>query len=222
MYLCNNFHSSLLVNVLSTSHKILKWSVYVKAATMHVIHDIINIGCVANKLNDFYISSCWTVFGTFRKICNPSLTKHTVEIACRSLYSSIVLCCILSLEWPYNWHDGVSNHQSRHCLLNRLFRRRSKKISKLRVNCLSGNSLVTGEFPTQMASNAENVSIWLRHHVVKNACGSRFVMFVLNLINSGSIVMRWRIRWLQWLWSLETMIHETSKMAHGVACYGCA
>ena len=23
---------------------------------------------------------------------------------------------------------------------------------------------VTGEFPTQMASNAENVSIWRRHH----------------------------------------------------------
>ena len=27
-----------------------------------------------------------------------------------------------------------------------------------------GNSLVTGEFPAQRASNAENVSIWWRHH----------------------------------------------------------
>ena len=27
------------------------------------------------------------------------------------------------------------------------------------------NSPVTGEFPAQMASNTENVSIWLRHHV---------------------------------------------------------
>ena len=26
------------------------------------------------------------------------------------------------------------------------------------------NSLVTGEFPAQMASNAENVSTWWRHH----------------------------------------------------------
>ena len=33
--------------------------------------------------------------------------------------------------------------------------------SKLRVTGLcAGNSPVTGEFPTQMASNAENVSIW--------------------------------------------------------------
>ena len=29
---------------------------------------------------------------------------------------------------------------------------------------LAGNSPVTGEFPSQMASNAENVSIWWRHH----------------------------------------------------------
>ena len=52
------------------------------------------------------------------------------------------------------------------CLLNRSFRRRSKKTSKLRVtgHC-AGNSPMTGEFPAQMASNAENFSIWWRHHV---------------------------------------------------------
>ena len=70
-----------------------------------------------------------------------------------------------SLQWRHNGHDGVSNHQPHDCLLNRLFRRRSKKISKLRVTgrC-AGNSPVTGEFNAQMASNAENVSIWWRHH----------------------------------------------------------
>ena len=56
--------------------------------------------------------------------------------------------------------DGVSNHQPHHCLLNRLFRRRSKKTSKLHVTGLCvENSPVTGEFPAQMVSNAENVSI---------------------------------------------------------------
>ena len=40
-----------------------------------------------------------------------------------------------------------------------------KKTSKLRITGLcAGNSPGTGEFPTQMASNAENVSIWWRHH----------------------------------------------------------
>ena len=44
-------------------------------------------------------------------------------------------------------------------------RRRSKKTSKLRVTGLcAGNSTVTGEFPTQSVSIAENVSIWWRHH----------------------------------------------------------
>ena len=71
----------------------------------------------------------------------------------------------LPLQWRRNESDGVSNHQHHHCLLNRVFRRRSKKTSKLRVTGLCvGNSPGTGEFPTQRASNAENVSIWWRHH----------------------------------------------------------
>ena len=73
----------------------------------------------------------------------------------------------ISLQWRHNGHDSVSNHQPYDCLLNRLFRRKSKKTSKLRVTGLcAGNSPWTGEFPAQMASNAENVSIWWRHHVM--------------------------------------------------------
>ena len=71
-----------------------------------------------------------------------------------------------SLQCRQNGRDGVSNHQPYDCLLNRLFRRRSEKTPKLRVTGLcEENSLVTGEFPAQRASNAENVSIWWRHHV---------------------------------------------------------
>ena len=74
----------------------------------------------------------------------------------------------ISLRWRHNGHKCVSTHQPRHCLLNRLFQRRSKKTSKLRVTGLcAGNSPGTGEFPAQMASNAENVSIWWRHHVIQ-------------------------------------------------------
>ena len=70
-----------------------------------------------------------------------------------------------TLQWRHNGHDSVSNHQPHKCLLNRLFRRRSKKISKFRVSGLcAGNSPETGECPAQMASNAESVSIWWRRH----------------------------------------------------------
>ena len=68
-----------------------------------------------------------------------------------------------TLPWRHNEYGGVSNHQPHDCLLNRLFRRRSKKTSKLCVTGLcAGNSPVTGEFPAQRAGNAENVSIWWR------------------------------------------------------------
>ena len=50
-------------------------------------------------------------------------------------------CPAYALHWRYNAHDGVSNHQPHVCLLNRLFRRRAKKTSKLRVTGLCvGNS----------------------------------------------------------------------------------
>ena len=61
-----------------------------------------------------------------------------------------------TLRWRHNEHDGVSNHHPHDCLLNGLFRRRSKKTPKLRISGLcAGNSPVTGEFPAQMASDAE-------------------------------------------------------------------
>ena len=60
----------------------------------------------------------------------------------------------------HNEPDGISNHQPQDCLLNRSFMNRAKKTSKLRVTGLcAGNSPETGEFPAQMASDAENVSI---------------------------------------------------------------
>ena len=72
------------------------------------------------------------------------------------------------LQWCHQERDGVSNHQPHDCLLNPLFRRGTKKTSKLRVTGLcEGNSRVTSEFPAQRASNAENVSIWWHHHGMK-------------------------------------------------------
>ena len=75
------------------------------------------------------------------------------------------------LQWRHNERDGVSNHRRRDCLFNRLFRRRSKNTSKLRVTGLcEGNSPVAGEFPAQRSGNAENVSIWCRHHACRHKC----------------------------------------------------
>ena len=91
--------------------------------------------------------------GLARVKCKTAVTPH-------SNHSAI----IVPLQWRHNGLDSVSNHQPRHCLLSLLFGRRSKKTSKLRFTGLcAGNSPETGEFPAQMASNSENVSIWWRH-----------------------------------------------------------
>ena len=63
---------------------------------------------------------------------------------------------IIHYSNSHTGRDGVSNHKTHKCLLNHLFRRRSKKTSKLRLTGLCvGNSPLT----------AENVSIRWRHHV---------------------------------------------------------
>ena len=92
---------------------------------------------------------------------------HETHISQRFLVSMISMQLLqrFTLQWRHNGRNGISNHQPHDCLLNRLFGHRSKKTSKLRVTSLcEGNSPVTGEFPAQRASYAENVSIWWRHH----------------------------------------------------------
>ena len=65
----------------------------------------------------------------------------------------------ITLHLRHSGCDGVSNHQHHDCLLKRLFWRRSKKTSKLRVT-----GFVLGIHRSQRANNTENVSIWWRRH----------------------------------------------------------
>ena len=100
----------------------------------------------------------------------------------------------VSLLWRHNGRDDVSNHQPHDCLFNPSSRRRSKKISKLRVTGLcAGNSPVTGEFPAQMASNAENVTIWWRHHVLSPAVpisrGQRCELSLLLIVEIDEVLI---------------------------------
>ena len=101
--------------------------------------------------------------------CLPTMPSLAVTPRMRDIYTTTTRYKEFSifattLQWRHNRCSGVSNYQPHDCLLNLLFRRRSTKTSKLRVTGLcAGNSPVTGEFPTQMASNAENIPIWWRN-----------------------------------------------------------
>ena len=90
-----------------------------------------------------------------------------------------------ALLWRHKGGECVSNHQPHDCLLSRLLGRWSQKTSKLRVAGLcAGNSSETGEFPVQMASNAENVSISWRHHLLACRVWSHVLAFVTHEISS--------------------------------------
>ena len=121
-------------------------------------------------------SELWNTNCSFHKI---KMTRRvmTTEILRKTYTANHNLC---SLKWRHNGHDSVSNHQPHDCLLNRLFSRRSKKISKLRVTGLcAGNSPETGEFPAQMVSNAEMFPF---HDVI---------MFLAKWPNQLKIILLW-------------------------------
>ena len=101
--------------------------------------------------------------GATELISRTTLDKITISSIDCVIWRLVIFLC--TLWWRHYGCDGVSNHQPHGCLLNRLFGRRSKQTSKLRVTGLCvGNSSGTGEFAAQLASNAENVSIWWRYH----------------------------------------------------------
>ena len=98
-------------------------------------------------------------------------------------------------QWRHNERRGVSNHRRLDGLLNRLLRRRSKKISKLRVTGLCArNSPVTGKFPSQRASNAKNASISWRHH----ACA--MCSYSPSQFGSDNGLAPTSAGWWNWLW----------------------
>ena len=70
-----------------------------------------------------------------------SLTPENLSMVTQSSGLMTISNAMKALQWRHNDHDSVSNHQPHGWLLNRLFRRWSKKTSKLRVTGLCvGNS----------------------------------------------------------------------------------
>ena len=92
--------------------------------------------------------------------------SRRVKLHATSVSFAWCVVCDSALQWRHNGRDCVSNHLPHDCLLNRLSRLRSKKTSKLRVTGLcAGNSTGPVNSPHKwLASNAENISIWWRHH----------------------------------------------------------
>ena len=106
-----------------------------------------------------------------------------------------------TLQWCHNERNGILNHQHLDCLLNRLFRCRSKKTSKLCVTGLcKGHPPVTSGFPSQRANDAENVNIWWAHH-------GTWWSFKIILILRNSLASR-RGGCNFWMFNFQTHLSE--------------
>ena len=102
---------------------------------------------------------------TFCKITSTSLTDQWVN-GCNVIY-----VCVVYIHNKVSHYDDVimseiaSQITSLTIVYSTVHLGADQSKSKLRVTGLCvGNSPVTGEFPAQMATNAENISIWWRHH----------------------------------------------------------
>ena len=92
--------------------------------------------------------------------------------------------------------DGVSNKRRPDCLLTSLLRRRSKKRSKFRATgpC-EGNPRVTGWFPSQRASNAENISYLVRSYWAICDTNSRAITTPAKIIVAHiSNITKWYVK----------------------------
>ena len=149
---------------------------------------------------------------------------------CKSLWKLCIkwLRDDIALPWRHNDCHGIWNHQNLDCLLSRLFKRTSKKTSKLFVTGLcERNPPVAGGFPSQRASNAENalcITVPLWEESVGHQCISSqkkqwcefFIYFFVILLNYKSF------RWIQTIWmqrySLTPRMQCLLKMRD--ACHG--
>ena len=103
---------------------------------------------------------------TFQKTVPVMIRHQIINYKLYDLYDVQIIAFIIdltlrarSLHWRHNEQDSISNHRRLDCLLNHLFKHKSKTTSKLfRVTGLcEENSPVTGGFPLQRGSNMENV-----------------------------------------------------------------
>ena len=146
---------------------------YVKYLTIYAFVNIIIESFQNNYLCNFYC----LVGPVVRVKWDFSRFNHTVIedwISVSLCFAMLVSASMASLPlWLRHNERTVSNHRRFDYLLNCLFRRRSKKTSKLRV---TGLSVGIQRWLAQRASNAENVSTWWRHHYIKTL--SAFLAFV--------------------------------------------
>ena len=135
------------------------WRNYVKMTSFWRNNDVIITSCVQGGLQDLLF------------ICNSTLKTNDADmrqwtgsplrqIMTRCLFGThLNQYWLIPLQRRHNERDGVSNHRLLDCFAQ-LFMRRLKETSKLPATGLCmGNPPMTGGFPSQSASDTEDVHL---------------------------------------------------------------
>ena len=155
---------------MTSSWSLYRWSVY--SSVKYFYYDSIKTSVLPERWKarvDGFISTTFANFlmternehsvpnsNAFTSILQTRIIIRCLHVAfhnqelmqCYQYLPHGIITNISALHWHHNDPDGVSNHQHHGCLLNRLFRCRSKETSKLRVTGLCvGNSPGPGNSP---------------------------------------------------------------------------
>ena len=102
---------------------------------------------------------------------------------------------VYNVIWRHNERDGVSNHRRLDCLHNRLFRRRSKKTSKLRVTGLRQSPFWWGIHRWPVNSPHQGQVTW------------KMFPFDDVIMNDSWYIVNWTLRnKLQWFFNRNSNI----------------
>ena len=121
----------------------IKWDAHTASVDKEGKDDVIHLQSIWCILGNCVIPSLSAALR-----CRPQIWHHHCSRVCVEFntFPGIHVCVYrdeyqwiwLPLQWRHNGLNGVSNHQPHDCLLCRLFRRKSKETSKLRVIGLCG------------------------------------------------------------------------------------
>ena len=111
----------------------------------------------------FFLSAPWINSSVNNREAGD-LRRHrahydVIVMICQFLKLSYLPQFTRILQWRHNKRDGVSNHQP-----TIVYSTVYSGADQWKHQSSALLAFVTGEFPAQRASNAENVSIWWRHH----------------------------------------------------------
>ena len=105
-------------------------------------------------------------------LAGPVHRMNHEDMGCQMWVKNMI--CVVSLQMPYCHYSDVimgtmvSQIISLTIVYSTVYSDADQRKHQSVTGLCAGNSPVTGEFPAQRASNAENVSIWWRHYVCEN------------------------------------------------------